>query len=541
MLMENDYLEENRRKEHTRRLMPLYLALAFIAGMVVCAYLFSAKWLRLKDAQNGDKFNAVLDYLEEKYVDTIDRDRLTETAINAMLQYLDPHSVYVNAQDNKMIMESLGGGFDGVGIQYSVMNDTVMVIATISGGPSEKVGIRAGDRIVSVNDTAIAGVGIDNNRVVKLLRGKKNTKVEVGVVRPGFKNVIHYTVTRDAIPTYTIDIAYMISDTTGYVKINQFGKTTGDEFASALKKLNSQGMRKLILDLRGNSGGYLESCISVCDELLQKNELIVYTEGLHSRKNAIYATRYGHFEQGELVVLIDDFSASASEIVAGCVQDNDRGTIIGRRSFGKGLVQQQFDFTDNSSVRMTVARYHTPSGRCIQKDYQRGTDSYNEEVFERYLNGEMDNRDSVKFDENLKYKTKNGRTVYGGGGIMPDVFVPLDRDTSLKDFFLLVNSGKMYNFSFDYVTANSNELKKKYPNAADFARNMQVDDVLFENWINYYNKTASEKFTRKMSPESKAETKVWLKAFIGRDLYQQEAFYPVINTTDKVIKAALKK
>lgn len=543
-LLDDDYQNEQYFKPERNIKLPLYITLAFIAGVLITIYLISPKYnqkYNLFKPNSNNKFETVLDYLDALYVDTINREQLTEEAINAMLQYLDPHSVYINAQENKIVMESLEGEFEGVGIQYSVMNDTVMVIATISGGPSEKVGIRAGDRIVTVNDSNIAGVGISNNEVVKLLRGPKETKVNVGIRRVGFDELYQYTITRAEIPTYTVDIDYMIDDNTGYVKINQFGKTTGDEFEAALKRLNAKGMKKLILDLRGNSGGYLETCIRVCDELLPKNELIVYTEGRNVRTDKIYATRYGHFEQGELVVLIDDFSASASEIVAGCVQDNDRGVIIGRRSFGKGLVQRQIDFDDNSSVRLTVSRYHTPSGRCIQKTYLNGTEAYNEELFNRYMNGEMENQDSIKFDENLKYKTKKGRTVYGGGGIMPDIFVPLDRDSTLSDFFLIINSGKMYNFAFDYATENGDKLKKRFPNADSYVKNMTVDAALLSSFMKYYNTVSDTKYTKTMPKDSEKELKVWLKAFIGRNLYHGHAFYPVINTTDKVIEAAMKQ
>lgn len=538
MLME-DYQQQEQKNNSSKYWLPFYLAIAFVLGMIVCAYLFSYKIVRVR-SDESDKFSAVLDYLDELYVDSIDRHRLTEEAINAMLQYLDPHSVYVNVEDNQFMTESLQGEFEGIGVQYSIMNDTVMVIATISGGPSEKVGIRAGDRIVMVNDSVIAGIGIDNNKVVKLLRGKKGTKVEVGIMRDGYKEIYHYDIIRDKIPTYTVDVDYMIDAKTGYIKINQFGQTTAEEFENALKRLNAKGMQKLILDLRGNSGGYLDACVQVCDELLPKKELIVYTEGLHAPKESVYATSYGHFEQGDLVVLIDDFSASASEIVAGCVQDNDRGTIIGRRSFGKGLVQRQLDFKDKSSVRLTVARYHTPSGRCIQKTYKDGVDSYNEEVIDRYLHGEMDNKDSIKFDENLRYKTKKGRTVYGGGGIMPDVFVPLDRDSTLGDFYKIYNSGKIYNFAFDYVVKNGQQIKKKYPTAEAYVKNMVIDDATYAALITFYNKQSETKCSSSMSPAAKKEIKLWLKAFIGRNLYQDAAFYPIINQSDKVIQAALK-
>ena len=535
-----NYEDYNDRKKtgFSRFTYPLYLVLAFLLGMMIAVWLLSSKLVRIRH-DSSDKFNEVLTYLERMYVDSVNTNELTEMAISSMLQQLDPHSTYANAQENKEVMESLDGAFEGVGIQFSLMNDTVMVIATISGGPSAKVGIQAGDRIVTVNDSVIAGVNIQNEDVMHLLRGKKNSKVKVGIKRPGFDKLYHYEITRDKIPTYTVDVSYMIDQQTGYVKINQFGKNTGKEFAEALVKLNGKGMRKLILDLRGNPGGYLESCIEVCDELLSKGEMIVYTEGLHIPTDKVRATSYGHFEQGTLVVLIDDFSASASEIVAGAVQDNDRGTVIGRRSFGKGLVQQQIDFSDKSSMRLTVARYHTPSGRCIQKTYEKGTDAYNFELYDRFLHGEMDSRDSIKENKNLIYKTKMGRTVYGGGGIMPDIFVPLDRDSLLTDCYELLNSGKLYPFAFHYVTENKKSLQQHYPDAESFVKNMKITDQVMQQFWNFHQKE-NKKQKPVLSPESEKELKLWLKALIGRDLYQDEAFYPVINLSDKTIQEAIK-
>ena len=414
-----------------------------------------------------------------------------------------------------------------------------MVVAVLSGGPSEKVGLRAGDRIVTVDGKQFAGIGIQNEEVMKSLRGKKNSKVDVGIKREGFKQIYHYRITRDVIPTYTVDVSYMIDNQNGYIKINQFGSTTGDEFANALKKLNSMSMKKLILDLRGNPGGYLEAAIRVCDELLPDGEMIVYTEGLRVKKDKIYATKYGNFEKGEVVVLIDDFSASASEIVAGAVQDNDRGMVVGRRSFGKGLVQRQFDLNDKSTIRLTTSRYHTPSGRCIQKDYKNGSLAYEEELIKRYENGEMDSTANIAFDKSLQYKTKKGRTVYGGGGIMPDYFVPLDRDEELFAFYQILNSSSIIEFAFDYSTRNQQTLKTNYPNAKSFVKNMTVSDQLLDKLFNFYSAKTGQQVVA-LNAASKKELKVWIKALIGRNLYQDDAFYPVINSTDKVILKALK-
>ncbi len=532
-IIENVEQKKNARKIWT----PLYLAIAFLLGIAVALYLLPAKPSSFSNKQL-QKFNEVFQYINMYYVDTVDTEKLFEEAINGMLQSLDPHSTYVNAVENKALMESLDGAFEGIGVQFSIINDTVMVVAVVSGGPSEKVGLRAGDRIVTVDGKQFAGIGIQNEEVMKSLRGKKNSKVDVGIKREGFKQVYHYLITRDVIPTYTVDVSYMIDNNNGYIKINQFGSTTGDEFANALKKLKSMGMKKLILDLRGNPGGYLEAAISVCDELLPDGEMIVYTEGLRVKKNMIYATKYGNFENGEVVVLIDDFSASASEIVAGAVQDNDRGMVVGRRSFGKGLVQRQFDLNDKSTVRLTTSRYHTPSGRCIQKDYKNGSLAYEEELIKRYENGEMDSTENISFDKSLQYKTKKGRTVYGGGGIMPDFFVPLDRNEELFAFYQILNSSSIIEFAFDYSTKNQQTLKSKFPNAKSYVKNMIISDQLLDRLFSFYSTKTGQQVVG-LNAASKKELKVWVKALIGRNLYQDEAFYPVINTTDKAILKAI--
>ena len=546
-LVNYDLQEENQGKEiidniekkkNARKIWtPLYLGIAFLLGIAVALYLLPTKTSSFSNKQL-QKFNEVLQYINMYYVDTVDTEKLFEEAINGMLQSLDPHSTYVNAVENKALMESLDGAFEGIGVQFSIINDTVMVVAVVSGGPSEKVGLRVGDRIVMVDGKQFAGIGIQNEDVMKSLRGKKNSKVDVGIKREGFKQIYHYLITRDVIPTYTVDVSYMIDNNKGYIKINQFGSTTGDEFANALKKLKSMGMKKLILDLRGNPGGYLEAAIRVCDELLPDGEMIVYTEGLRVKKNMIYATKYGNFENGEVVVLIDDFSASASEIVAGAVQDNDRGMVVGRRSFGKGLVQRQFDLNDKSTIRLTTSRYHTPSGRCIQKDYKNGSLAYEEELIKRYENGEMDSTENISFDKSLQYKTKKGRTVYGGGGIMPDYFIPLDRNEELFAFYQILNSSSIIEFAFDYATRNQQTLKSKFPNARSYVKNMTISDQLLDRLFKFYSTKTGQQLVG-LNAASKKELKVWVKALIGRNLYQDEAFYPVINTTDKAIIKAL--
>lgn len=515
------------------------LALAFLGGIVVAFIIF--KRLQPKSyfspQTNSGKIEEVLDYIQNYYFDTVDNKELIELTLTTLLQSLDPHSAYATSEENKRLTESLDGAFEGVGIQFNIMNDTVMVVAVVSGGPSEKAGIRAGDRIISVNDSTIAGNGVTNNQVFKLLRGKKGTTVRLGIHRPGFPETYTFDIKRDVIPTYTLDVAYMLNATTGYIKINQFGENTYNEFLDAIFELKNKGMTSLVLDLRGNSGGYLGTAINLCDEFLPKNDLIVYTEGRNMPENKIFATSIGNFEKGDLVVLIDDFSASASEIVAGAVQDNDRGWVVGRRSFGKGLVQQQFVLSDSSTIRLTVARYHTPSGRCIQRNYDNGTDNYYGDLLRRYESGEMDFADSIKFDENLQYKTKKGRTVYGGGGIMPDFFIPLDRDSNAMAFNEIYNSGLLIEFTFNYANEHKTEILRKYTSAEEFVEKMSVSDVTVSQFMKFYQ--SKGRTVTSLNSTSQKELRLWLKALIGRNIYEEKGFYPVINSTDKTILKAL--
>jgi carboxyl-terminal processing protease len=487
---------------------------------------------------NTNKLEEVLYYINKNYVDTVNSEQLMEKAISSMLESLDPHSNYFSAEQNKAQQESLDGAFEGVGVQFNIMNDTVMVINATSGGPSEKAGIRAGDRIVLVNQKKVAAIGITNEKVFKLLRGTKGTKVEIGIIRPGVPTLLNFKITRDVIETFSVDIAYMIAKETGYIKINQFGATTYEEFTDALHKLKNMGMKKLIIDLQGNPGGYLEAALKICDHFLKKGDLILYTEGEHSKTEKIYASSEGDFEEGKVVVLIDEFSASASEIVAGAIQDNDRGTIVGRRSFGKGLVQQMITLSDGSSLRLTIARYHTPSGRCIQRDYKEGVDAYYQDFAKRFNDGELMNADSAKFDPNLKYKTKKGRIVYGGGGIMPDVFVPMDQTKFSDGYLQLINSGLIIEFCFNYATNQKNQIIKSYPSANQFVEKYILNDDILNQYIQFYNQKTKTKIGI-LSNSEKGKIKTWLKALIGRNLYRDNAFYPILNKEDAIVLKAL--
>ena len=522
----------------TRRtgcLIFLWIVVAFLAGFSI-ALRVNPRRLSRNANQQLNKMSEVMSYIDQYYVDSVNVDSIYGLAIDAMLQGLDPHSSYSTAEENKREMETLEGSFEGIGIQFNIMNDTLMVVSVISGGPSEKAGLMAGDRMIEVDGKSI--IGIKNDQAFKLLRGKKGSKVKVGILRPGFKDKYTYEITRGVIPTYTVDVAYMIDAKTGYIKLNEFGSTTAKEFNNAIQKLKRQGMTNLIVDLRSNGGGFLEAAISVCDEFLPNNREIVSIEGSKVRPEVIYASRKGDFEEGKLVILIDDFSASASEIVAGAIQDNDRGTIIGRRSFGKGLVQRQFDLSDKSSIRLTTSRYHTPSGRCIQRDYEKGKEAYYEDIYNRLVNGEMESIDSIHLDSTKVYYTLKGRKVYGGGGIMPDIFVPLDRGEDMNAYYDIANSSALIQFAFHYANEHKSALSKQYKDAKSFVAGMTVTDQMLQQLVQYYEKNNKKKVS-KMSENSSKELKVWLKALIGRNLYGDEAFYPVVNKTDNVIQKAM--
>ena len=489
------------------------------------------------------KIQRVLGYINYFYVDTVKNTKLAEEAIIGMLQSLDPHSIYIPKKEVKAMNEPLQGNFEGIGIQFAIVNDTVQVIATISGGPSEKVGLRPGDRIVKVNNKEFAGIGITNSDVINTLRGKKGTKVTVTVKRPGEKKLIDFEIIRDKIPIYSLDAAYMISQNIAYIKLNRFAAQTNEEFRQALDSLKKRNnIESLILDLRGNGGGYLNTAIELADEFLGQDKLIVFTKGRAFPRTEYKATKEGDFEEGKLIILIDEGSASASEIVSGAVQDWDRGVVIGRKSFGKGLVQRQFMIPDSSMIRLTIAKYFTPSGRCIQKSYKGGVKKYARDLIERFNRGELTNKDSIHFPDSLKYYTlKNKRVVYGGGGIMPDIFVPLDTTQKYSDVFSkILRKGILNSFVASYIDMNRKVLKNKYKTFEDFNNNFVVDSLLINALIDFSQKNKlkfNEKDKKQLNNDNLSKN--ILKALIARDLWKTTQYFIIINKNDKVLSKAI--
>lgn len=480
------------------------------------------------------------------YVDKVDEDKLVEEAIVKMLATLDPHSTYTNAQEAKELNEPLKGGFDGIGVQFQMIEDTLLVIQPVSGGPSERAGILAGDRITAVNDTAIAGVKMSTEEIMRRLRGKKGTKVNLTIARRGVKDALPFTVKRDKIPIYSLDAHYMIAPGTGYIRISRFAATTYAEMMNALKELRKQGLKDLILDLQGNGGGYLNTAIDVADEFLQRKDLIVYTEGRAAKRSDFLATGRGSFGNGRLVVLVDEYSASASEIVSGAMQDHDRGVLVGRRTFGKGLVQRPIDLPDGSMIRLTVARYYTPAGRCIQKPYDstEGEDNmlenYHRDLANRYKHGELIHADSIHFADSLKVKTlRLGRTVYGGGGVMPDFFVPLDTTRYTNYHTQLVARGVVIRTVAHYIEQHRKELQKRYRSFEAYNEKFDVDKKLLAELRTLADKekiTFNETQYRRSLPLIKTQ----LKALIARDLWEMNEYYQVMNTTNESVQQALK-
>lgn len=488
------------------------------------------------NTSTNDKINSLLNYIEYQYVDTINKKDLVEKTVTSMLQSLDPHSSYIPASEFETVNEPLEGNFDGIGVEFNIIKDTIRVVTPIEGGPSEKIGIRAGDKIVKVEGKNIAGVKITNKEVFEKLRGKSGTIVTVSILRSGIAKPLEFKITRDAIPLYSLDASYMINSTVGYIKISKFAATTYEEYLKAFNELSNQGMKKLILDLRGNPGGYLNAAVDISDEFLTNGLQIVYTQGKANPKKTYKATSRGSFENNPLVVLIDEGSASASEIVAGAIQDNDRGTIIGRRSFGKGLVQDQLQLPDGSAIRLTIARYYTPTGRCIQKPYSDDKTQYYSEEYDRYENGELLNKDSIKIDKTKLYKTPEGKVVYGGGGIIPDVFVPID--TAKTNSFLnkVFYAGVINTFTFEYADKNRNQIKA-YKTAKNFIDKFEISNGILDEFYEYCSK--QNLYLENLSKSKTNEAlKPYLKAFIGRDVFDKDAYYPIINQKDNsIIKA----
>ncbi|MDR1879102.1 MAG: PDZ domain-containing protein [Bacteroidales bacterium] len=531
---------ENKDPYYKIRL-PIYLSLVFSVGFLIGIYCVPLRQqIPLIRIHSGkDKAGEVSDIINRYYFEDINQKQLDEEAIRGMLLNLDPHSSYMTKEETEQANTILMGGFEGIGIQFNMHADTLWVVSVTSGGPSEKVGILPGDRIIKVNGELIAGVKMQNTSIVQLLRGKKGTKVQVDILRKGVRGLISFEIVRDKIPVYSIPVYYEIAPKTGYINIDNFTLSTADEFHAALQELIRQGVDKLILDLRGNPGGYLGAAIAICDELLPEDELIVYTYGKAVGKQEYYSTSGGLFEKNtqKIVVLTDEYSASASEIVAGAIQDHDRGLVIGRRSFGKGLVQRQFYLSDSSEVLITVARYYTPTGRCIQRPFDKtNNDDYYADILTRYERGEMDSKDSIHFADSLRFITPGGKTVYGGGGIMPDIFIPIEKSDSVIYFNRIANQGIVYSYAMEYVDKNRNYLTKTYKTVHSFLNSFTVSSVMISEMM---SKGREQGIVPENSAYSVKEFKKWTKAYIGRNLFGEKSFYSVINADDEMIKRAI--
>ena len=470
------------------------------------------------------------------YVDTVNEEKLVEDAIRGMLKELDPHSTYSSAEETRKLNEPLQGNFEGIGVQFNMVEDTLMVIQPVSKGPSEKVGIMAGDRIVSVNDTTIAGVKMSQDEIMKRLRGPKNSKVRLGVVRRNVPGLLDFTVTRDKIPVTTLDAAFMITPTIGYIRLGSFGNTTEEETVLAIAKLKDAGMQKLILDLQDNGGGYLHASVAVASFFLKPGSLVVYTEGLNQRKQELKSHSMAILQDMPLTILVNQNTASAAEIVSGAMQDYDRALIVGRRTFGKGLVQRPVDLPDGSMIRLTTARYYTPAGRCIQKPY---SEDYAYDIYERYMHGEMTDADSIKVNKDEAFYTAGGRKVYGGGGIMPDVFVPLDTTLLSKAHRAVIAKGTLNKFTLNYFKTHQKELHKKMPTLNDFiAQKYEVSDKMVKEFIEQARKD-SVKTDSLESLMTNDVFRMHLKAYLANDLYENGAFTRVMNQTNKAFLKAL--
>lgn len=515
---------------------PLVISIAIVLGIVIGNYISTKKFTLDKDR----KINAVLNLIQSEYVDSIDVKDLVEQAIPAIIGNLDPHSYYIPASDIRAENEKLDGSMSGIGVSFFMMNDTANVDQVIPNGPAEKVGMLAGDRIISVNGESIVGGTLTAEGIRSKIRGEKGTKVKIGVKRNSSKKTLTFTITRDDIPMNTIDVSYMLDDKTGYIKIAQFGKNTYDEFFAALSKLKKDGASRYIVDLRGNPGGYMEMAILMVNEFLEQGELIVYTKGRKEREDIqVWSDDQGSFHDAQVAVLIDEYSASAGEIMAGALQDNDRGLVVGRRSFGKGLVQKQIYLPDSSAIRLTIARYYTPSHRCIQKDYTLGDeDDYSKELYDRYSHGELYSADSIKVDKSKIFRTANGRIVYGGGGIVPDIFVPNDTTGITTYYRAVANLGLLQQYVYTYVDINRDQLKN-VKTVKQLMGMMPSDDALTYDFVCYArdNGVPMRWYYINLSRSLIARQ---LRALVIRDVLGSEEFYRYYNRTDNTVNAALK-
>lgn len=526
-------------KNNNTRFIPFLLAICLIAGIAIGTFYanhFSGNKLGIINT-SSNKLNALLRIINDQYVDTVNMGELVEEAMPQILSELDPHSSYIPAKDLEAVNADLKGSFSGIGIQFTIQNDTIHVNSVIQGGPSEKVGLMAGDRIVEVDDSAFVGKIVTNSEAMKRLKGEKGSKVKLGVYRPGEKDLLHFTVIRGNIPVKSIDASYMINEKVGYIKVNKFGETTYPELLIALAKLNQKNCEGLIVDLRGNTGGYMAAAIQMVNEFLPNNRLIVYTQGRKSPREDYNSNGTGSNQKMPLVVLVDEGSASASEIFAGAIQDNDRGTIVGRRSFGKGLVQQPIEFSDGSAIRLTIARYYTPSGRCIQKPYEKGKESeYELDLLTRYEHGEFFSADSIKQDETEVYHTRLGRPVYGGGGIMPDIFVPQDTTGMTSYFRMAANRGLIIRYTFDYTDQNRSTLQKY-----DTPEKMEAY-LKGQNLLNKFAAWAEKKGLKRRNNLMMKSRRLFEMSLYGNIIYNMlgmEAYVEYLNESDKTVLKAV--
>ena len=548
----------SNRRERLIIFMPLIISLALIVGILVGNWITSMRVRSIVTdevnkqkfsirpgltggsglglANRGNKINAALQYILNEYVDTVSAESLNETVLPALVESLDPHSVYIPASEFQRFSEPLVGNFSGIGVSFNMTDDTVAIINTIPNGPSEMVGIMPGDRIIMVDDSLVAGVSMPSDDIVRMLKGPKNTLVRVTIYRRGEKAPLQFEITRDDIPIYSVDVAYMVNEETGYVKISQFAQTTYREFIEAVEKLKSRGAEKLIVDLRRNGGGIMEAATMIADQFLDEGELIVYMEGRARPRENDYATSRGMLKDDDVVILIDEATASASEILAGAIQDNDRGLVVGRRSFGKGLVQEEMRFPDGSALRLTVARYYTPTGRSIQRPYDHGKDEYYSEFHERFEHGEMEYQDSIKFDTSQKFITPGGKVVYGGGGIMPDVFVPVDTVGATEYYNRVRSLGLMYRFAFHYTDIHRDALET-FSTPEEIENYLDRQDLI-PQFVSYAREKGVDPVTEEIRTSRMILDKT-IKAYVARNLIDNDGFYPIIADIDHTLQVAI--
>lgn len=525
--------------------LPAMLSIVLVIGILIGLRLTGASASAATDTaqvagqvSSQGKIEQLLRFIESKYVDEVNREQLVDEAIESIIKQLDPHSAYISKDEISRIAEDLEGNFEGIGVEFVILEDTIVVVSAISGGPAAAVGIRAGDKIVQVEDSTVAGVGMTNAGIIALLKGSKGTEVEIGIHRPGLGDIQYFKITRDVIPIYSVDASYMVSETTGYIRINRFRATTDREFIDALEKLDTSGMEDLVLDLRQNPGGYLQKAANMLNQLFdEKGDLMVYTQGRSVNRSNYKTSGRGVFNIDKVAVLINEGSASASEIIAGAIQDHDRGIIVGRRSFGKGLVQEQYQLKDGSALRLTIARYYTPSGRSIQKPYE-DLDAYQNDFNERYDSGELLSENNISILDSTRYFTDNGRVVFGGGGISPDVFVPID--TSVLDPTFTKLNQYVANFSFQYFEEKRADLSAL--SIEEFVANYQISISAYEAFIQYALGQAPKlerNTVDNLSPKLQQQLKENIKARIGKQLFDDEGFYRVVNSTDPMVISAL--